>query len=60
MFFRQLTAKEATLSYFFGCAGYRKAVAVDVIAGDGGWFVEEARQAGVEIRYAIDTHVHAD
>ncbi len=60
MFFRQLATQEATLSYFFGCAGLGKAVAVDVVAGDEDWFAEESRRAGVPITYVIDTHVHAD
>lgn len=60
MFFRQLATRESSLSYFFGCAGHGCAVAVDVVAGDEDWFIEEARKAGVEIRYVIDTHVHAD
>ncbi len=60
MFFRQLATRESSLSYFFGCAGHAKAVAVDVVAGDEDWFVEEARRAAVDIRYVIDTHVHAD
>jgi len=60
MFFKQLAAREASLSYFFGCAGHGVAVAVDVVAGDEDWFIEETSKAGVEIRYVIDTHVHAD
>jgi glyoxylase-like metal-dependent hydrolase (beta-lactamase superfamily II) len=60
MFFKQLATKEASLSYFFGCATYAKAIAVDVVAGDEEWFVEEARKAGVQITHVIDTHVHAD
>jgi hydroxyacylglutathione hydrolase len=60
MFFRQRTAGNATLSYFFGCAGQQKAVAVDVVCGDEDWFVEEARKADVRIVHVIDTHVHAD
>jgi glyoxylase-like metal-dependent hydrolase (beta-lactamase superfamily II) len=60
MFFKQLATREASLSYLFGCAGQGVAVAVDVVAGDEDWFIEEARNAGVEIRYVIDTHVHAD
>lgn len=60
MFFKQLPTRESALSYFFGCAGLGKAVAVDVVAGDEDWFIEEARKAEVEIRYVIDTHVHAD
>ena len=60
MFFRQLPARDASLSYLFGCAGLGKAVAVDVVAGDEDWFVEQARQAGARITHVIDTHVHAD
>ena len=60
MFFKQLTAKDATLSYFFGCGGKGKAVAVDVVAGDESWFIDEARRLNVAITYVIDTHVHAD
>lgn len=60
MFFRQRPAENATLSYFFGCAGKAKAVAVDVVAGDEDWFIAEADKAGVRIAHVIDTHVHAD
>lgn len=60
MFFRQRAAENATLSYFFGCAGLSRAVAVDVVAGDEDWFVAEAKKAGVKITHVVDTHVHAD
>lgn len=60
MFFRQRPAANATLSYFFGCTGIGKSVAVDVVAGDEGWFVAEAAKVGVPISCVIDTHVHAD
>lgn len=60
MFFRQISAPEASLSYFFGCATVGKAVAVDVVAGDEQRFVDEANAAKVQITYVIDTHVHAD
>lgn len=60
MFFRQRAAANATLSYFFGCTGIGKAVAVDVVAGDEEWFIAEAAKVGVPISYVIDTHVHAD
>jgi glyoxylase-like metal-dependent hydrolase (beta-lactamase superfamily II) len=60
MFFKQLESKQASLSYFFGCATAAKAVAVDVVAGDEPWFIEEAKKAGVSITHVIDTHVHAD
>jgi glyoxylase-like metal-dependent hydrolase (beta-lactamase superfamily II) len=60
MFFRQYPTKDSTLSYFFGCGTLAKSVAVDVVAGDEPWFVEEARKANVKITHVIDTHVHAD
>ncbi len=60
MFFQQRPGIDATLSYLFGCAGQRKAVAVDVVAGDEDWFVSAARDAGADIVHVIDTHVHAD
>lgn len=60
MFFKQYAAPHATLSYFFGCAGHGKAIAVDVVAGDEQWFTDAALTAGVRIEYVIDTHVHAD
>jgi glyoxylase-like metal-dependent hydrolase (beta-lactamase superfamily II) len=60
MFFRQRPAAHATLSYLFGCAGKQMAIAVDVVAGDEDWFIEEARLAGARIVQIIDTHVHAD
>nr|WP_315487598.1 MBL fold metallo-hydrolase [uncultured Undibacterium sp.] len=60
MFFKQLPTKESSLSYFFGCAGHGLAAAVDVVAGDEDWFIEQAKQANVNITHVIDTHVHAD
>jgi hydroxyacylglutathione hydrolase len=60
MFFKQLASKDGTLSYFFGCGGKGKAVAVDVVAGDEQWFVERAREANVAIAHVVDTHLHAD
>ncbi|QTN29395.1 MBL fold metallo-hydrolase [Rhodoferax sp. AJA081-3] len=60
MFFKQLPAHASSLSYFFGCAGHGLAVAVDVVAGDEDWFVEQAQAAQVRITHVIDTHVHAD
>ena len=60
MFFKQLATTESSLSYFFGCGTLGKAVAVDVVAGDEQWFLEEGKRANVRIAYVIDTHVHAD
>jgi glyoxylase-like metal-dependent hydrolase (beta-lactamase superfamily II) len=60
MFFKQLATKESSLSYFFGCGTLGKSMAVDVVAGDEEWYIEEAKKANVTINYVIDTHVHAD
>ena len=60
MFFKQLATRDASLSYFFGCGGQGKAVAVDVVEGDEQWFIDEAARAQVTITHVIDTHVHAD
>lgn len=60
MFFKQLATKASSLSYFLGCGTLGKSIAVDVLAGDEEWFIEEAKKAGVTISHVIDTHVHAD
>lgn len=60
MFFKQLPAKDSSLSYFLGCGTLGKSIAVDVVAGDEAWFIEEAKKAVVTITHVIDTHVHAD
>jgi hydroxyacylglutathione hydrolase len=60
MFFRQLPTRESSLSYLFGCGTLGKAIAVDVVAGDEQWFMDQARASGVAISHVIDTHVHAD
>jgi hydroxyacylglutathione hydrolase len=60
MFFQQRTNADASISYLLGCASHGKAVAVDVVAGDEGWFVEAARKISVAITQVIDTHIHAD
>jgi len=60
MFFKQLSTKDATLSYLFGCGGKGKAVAVDVVVGDENWFIAEAQKETVTITHVLDTHIHAD
>lgn len=60
MFFKQLATRGASLSYLFGCIGHGKAIAVDVVAGDEDWFVEQAAAVGVSLAYVVDTHLHAD
>lgn len=60
MFFKQRINDDASISYFFGCGGLGKAVAVDVVAGDEAWFLAEADRLGVKIVAVFDTHIHAD
>jgi len=60
MFFRQIPAKDASLSYYFGCTGKGRSIAVDVVLGDEQWYLDEARRLGVPINFVVDTHVHAD
>lgn len=60
MFFRQLAARESTLSYLFGCGSCHVAIAVDPVLGDEQWFIDEAAKQDVKITHVIDTHVHAD
>lgn len=50
----------SSISYFMGCAGQGKSVAVDVHYDDVDWFLEQAKIKGVEINFVIDTHIHAD
>ena len=35
-------------------------MAVDVVAGDEKWFLEQAAKANVKISHVIDTQVHSD
>jgi glyoxylase-like metal-dependent hydrolase (beta-lactamase superfamily II) len=60
MFFKQRTNDDASISYLFGCGSLGKAVAVDVVAGDEAWYLEQARRLNVAITTVFDTHVHAD
>lgn len=60
MFFKQLATRDASLSYLFGCVGHGQAIAVDVVAGDEEWFLEQAKAMNVAIAWVVDTHLHAD
>lgn len=60
MFFKQRSSSDGTLSYLYGCGSKGLAIAVDVVAGDEQWFVEEAQKTAVKITYVVDTHIHAD
>lgn len=60
MFFKQRVNDDASISYLFGCGGHGKAIAVDVLAGDEAWFIEQALKLNVLITHVLDTHIHAD
>lgn len=60
MFFKQRVNEDASISYFFGCGGQGKAVAVDVLAGDEAWYLEQTKLLNVAITTVFDTHIHAD
>lgn len=60
MFFEQIPCAKSSLAYLFGCAGQGMAIAVDVHAGDEEAVLRRAQARGAEIRYVIDTHIHAD
>jgi len=46
-------------SYLFGCGGKASAAVVDPV-GDIAAYLRAAEEAGMRIRYVIDTHLHAD
>ncbi len=60
MFLIQHSCPYSSLAYLFGCTGKGVAMAVDVHAGDEERFLAMAAEKGVDIRFVIDTHVHAD
>lgn len=47
------------ISYLFGCAGHAIAAVVDPV-GAVARYITAAKDAGMHIRYVIDTHLHAD
>ncbi|QBZ82056.1 Hydroxyacylglutathione hydrolase GloC [Hydrogenovibrio crunogenus] len=57
---REVPSDPSSISYFMGCAGQGKSIAIDVHQDDVDWFIEQAKQKDVEINYVIDTHIHAD
>ncbi len=60
MFFRQyLHMNPVAVSYLFGCTGKAMGAVVDPIE-DVDFYIQEAKRAGLEIQYVLDTHVHAD
>lgn len=60
MILRQyLHTDPVAISYLFGCAGHAAAAVVDPV-GDVTPYLVAAEDAGMRIRYVIDTHLHAD
>jgi hydroxyacylglutathione hydrolase len=61
MILRQLlhTDPVVAASYLFGCGSRQSAVVVDAIA-DPQVYLQQAADLQMQIRYVIDTHVHAD
>lgn len=62
MIFRQLTyGPDGCASYFLGCVKAKEAAVVDPLASVGvEAYLMEAADRGLEIKYVIDTHTHAD
>jgi glyoxylase-like metal-dependent hydrolase (beta-lactamase superfamily II) len=60
MFFRQRFNPDSSISYLFGCIGRERSMAVDVLAGDEQWFLDEAQRMGAPLHWVVDTHLHAD
>ena len=60
MIMRQfLHSAPVALSYLFGCAGRAAAAVVDPL-GDIAPYLRAAKESGMNIRYVVDTHLHAD
>lgn len=60
MILRQhLHTDPVVVSYLFGCGGRAAAAVVDPL-GDVSRYLDEAKDAGMRIRYVVDTHLHAD
>lgn len=60
MILRQfLHTEPVAASYLFGCGGRGVGVVVDPV-GEPGHYLQQAGALGLQIRYVIDTHLHAD
>jgi glyoxylase-like metal-dependent hydrolase (beta-lactamase superfamily II) len=61
MLFRQyLHRNPVAISYFFGCGSKSQGVVVDPMEDQVDFYIQESRTLGMDIRYVIDTHLHAD
>jgi len=60
MILRQfLHTDPVAISYLFGCGGHAACAVVDPV-GDIEPYLQAARASGMQIRFVVDTHVHAD
>jgi glyoxylase-like metal-dependent hydrolase (beta-lactamase superfamily II) len=61
MILRQFLHHDPTIavSWLFGCGSRQAGAVVDPIEAPS-FYLEEAEQLGLRIRYVVDTHVHAD
>ena len=60
MILRQfLHTDPVAISYLFGCGGHAACAVVDPL-GDVEPYLRAAVETGMNIRYVIDTHIHAD
>lgn len=61
MIFRQyLHTNPVAASYFFGCGSQSQGVVVDPLEDQVELYVQESKRLGMDIRFVIDTHLHAD
>lgn len=62
MLFRQYLHHDpvVAISYFFGCGSRSQGVVVDPVEEAVDFYIEESKRLGMDIRYVIDTHLHAD
>ena len=61
MIFRQLfDSVSSTYTYLLGCADTREAVVIDPVFEQHERDTALIRELGLKVRYALDTHVHAD
>jgi glyoxylase-like metal-dependent hydrolase (beta-lactamase superfamily II) len=60
MILRQyLHSDPVAASYLFGCGGHAAAAVVDPL-GDIAPYLRAAKESGMNVRYVVDTHLHAD
>lgn len=61
MIFRQYLHKNPiAAAYLLGCGGQSKGIIVDPLIEEVDFYIEEAKNLGMNITHIIDTHLHAD